>query len=182
MKVINLFGGPGSGKSTTAAGLFNLMKKKGLEVELVTEYAKDLIYSGRMPAMNEYQEVLFAEQNFRLQRLISHVNYVVTDSPIILSNVYAELNRQNEDHPQWPALIEFKSLVWKQFMSYDNINIFLERPDIYQEYGRTQTQEEAEELDQMIKDELDRSGCQFESVKVHEFVEEELMTWLGFNK
>jgi len=30
MKVINLFAGPGAGKSTTAAGLFYYMKKLGM--------------------------------------------------------------------------------------------------------------------------------------------------------
>jgi dephospho-CoA kinase len=34
MRVINLAAGPGAGKSTTAAGLFNIMKLKGLKVEL----------------------------------------------------------------------------------------------------------------------------------------------------
>ena len=43
-RVINLLGAPGAGKSTAAAGLFYRMKKEFLSVELVTEYAKDLIY------------------------------------------------------------------------------------------------------------------------------------------
>lgn len=41
--VINLIGGPGSGKSTTAAGLFFRMKSMGVRCELVTEYAKELV-------------------------------------------------------------------------------------------------------------------------------------------
>ena len=43
-KVINLFGGPGAGKSTTAAGLFYEMKVRDIKCELVTEYAKDMTY------------------------------------------------------------------------------------------------------------------------------------------
>jgi len=39
-KVINLFAGPGAGKSTTAAGLFAEMKRANVDVELVTEYVK----------------------------------------------------------------------------------------------------------------------------------------------
>lgn len=41
LKVISLWAGPGAGKSTTAAALFNLMKRERFEVELVTEVAKD---------------------------------------------------------------------------------------------------------------------------------------------
>ena len=45
MKVINLFAGPGIGKSTTAAGVFWKMKTLGFKVELVTEFAKSLVYA-----------------------------------------------------------------------------------------------------------------------------------------
>lgn len=41
-KVINLIGAPGAGKSTIASQLFSLMKWQGLDVELVSEYAKEL--------------------------------------------------------------------------------------------------------------------------------------------
>lgn len=47
MKVINLFGGPGIGKSTLAAGLFEHMKIAGFNVELVNEYAKDMVWEQR---------------------------------------------------------------------------------------------------------------------------------------
>lgn len=39
--VINLFGAPGSGKSSGAAYIFSQLKKLGIDCELVTEYAKD---------------------------------------------------------------------------------------------------------------------------------------------
>lgn len=42
---INLFAGPGTGKSTTAAGVFFEMKRSGMSVEYVTEYAKSLVFS-----------------------------------------------------------------------------------------------------------------------------------------
>lgn len=43
--VINIFGAPGAGKSTTAAALFALMKLEGYKVELATEHAKDRYYA-----------------------------------------------------------------------------------------------------------------------------------------
>ena len=46
-RVVNLFAGPGSGKSTTASGLFHLLKLDNKKTELVTEYAKDAIYEQR---------------------------------------------------------------------------------------------------------------------------------------
>ena len=56
MKVINLWGGPGCGKSTTAAGLFSIMKMRGHKVELVTEYAKELTYDRNLTITKDEEE------------------------------------------------------------------------------------------------------------------------------
>ena len=45
--VINLIGAPGSGKTTIATDLFSKMKYLGYNVELVTEYAKELVWEQR---------------------------------------------------------------------------------------------------------------------------------------
>ena len=88
MLVINLWGAPGSGKSTTAAGLFFLMKINKFKVELVTEYAKDLVWD-RRDSMFGNQLSIFSEQNWRLHRLRDHgVDYVITDSPLFLPVFY----------------------------------------------------------------------------------------------
>ena len=46
--VINLFGGPGAGKSTCAMEICSELKKHGLSAEYVQEYAKELVYENRM--------------------------------------------------------------------------------------------------------------------------------------
>lgn len=45
--VINLMGAPGTGKSTIASELFSKMKWLGYDVELVSEYAKELVWEER---------------------------------------------------------------------------------------------------------------------------------------
>lgn len=147
MKVINLFGGPGSGKSTTAAGLFYHMKLQNYKVELVTEYAKELVYEGRLEQMLDRQEVIFAEQNQRLHRLRGKVDFAITDSPLLLSVVYPEMNQQQKGVGDWPALEYFKDFVIQVISTYDNINFFLHRPSTYQAYGREHTLEQAVEID-----------------------------------
>jgi hypothetical protein len=137
MKVINLFGGPGSGKSTTASGLFFKMKMSGKinSVELVTEFAKDLVYAGRLKELRpENQMYITAKQYSRLHRLIGNVDYVITDSPIIQGLLYTS----------WNYFPSFKPLVKEIFESFENINIFLNRTKPYNTYGRTQTEEEAD--------------------------------------
>lgn len=142
LKVINLFSGPCGGKSTTAAGLFYKMKLAGFEVELVTEYAKELVYDNRLNDMLDRQEYIFAKQHTKIHRLRGKVDWVITDSPLLLSYVYAQ--------DTWRCVNSFRSLVLDTVATYDNINLYLNRPDIYQEYGRNHNREEANEIDQSI--------------------------------
>lgn len=137
MKVINLFAGPGAGKSTTAAGLFYNLKRRGLKVELVTEYAKELVYQGHLNTLSDQVYVL-AKQNKRLERLRDKVDYVITDSPLLLTSYYIKYSKS----PQ--SLVK---LTEDLFNSYDNINIFIERNKPYIKYGRLGDEKEAREAD-----------------------------------
>lgn len=137
-QVINLYGGPGTGKSATAAGLFFFMKVAGYKVELVTEYAKDMVWSDRTN-MFEYQEYIFAKQRHRIERLMSKVDYIITDSPINLGHFYM---------PPGRVYAEFGDFMDACYDTYDNLNILLQRPSDrpYEQYGRVQTEEEANEI------------------------------------
>lgn len=138
MKVINLWGGPGSGKSTTAAGLFSLMKMRGHKVELVTEYAKDLTYSGLWDELARQDHIL-TEQWQRQTRLRTHVDYVITDSPLPLNIIYASPKFQNH---------AFYHRVGLCFNEFDNFNIMLHRVKPYSHYGRKESNDEAIRIDE----------------------------------
>lgn len=143
MKIINLYGGPGSGKSTTAAGLFNLLKLNGIKAEMSLEYAKDCVWEERTKLLED-QLYIFAKQHRRLLRLKTHkLEYVITDSPLLLSLIYGKGESQ-----------AFKDLVKERFYNFDNLNIFLRRVKPYSFYGRGQSEGEAKELDVEILDML----------------------------
>lgn len=145
MKVINLFAGPGAGKSTTAAGLFHLMKLEGMNVELVTEYAKDMTWERRQNILGD-QLYMFAKQHRRIMRLRGMVDFVVTDSPLLFSILYREAD--------YPAV--FDQMVLAFWNQYDNRNFLLERKKAYLSVGRRQTEDEARELDLRVRDLLVR--------------------------
>ena len=86
-KVICLCGGPGVGKSTVATGLFSALKQRKVSCEYVSEYAKEVVWEGTHKLL-ENQIHIFAEQFRRQFRLLGKVDYIVTDSPLILSSVY----------------------------------------------------------------------------------------------
>lgn len=142
--VINMFPGPGVGKSTTAAGLFFFMKCAGMKVELVTEFPKELEYEGRHEEMKN-QLLILGEQERRQRRLIGKVDYVVTDSPLILGPSYAT---------ELTDILAVTLAARSMFEKYDNINIWLNRVKPYQQYGRRQTEEQARQKDSEIREAL----------------------------
>ena len=149
MLVVNLFAGSGSGKSTTAAGVFHALKRKDLNCELVTEYAKDLVWDESYKMLLD-QLLIFAQQNHRLRRLEGKVDVVITDSPILLSIVY---NKAYNPYGSYNK--DFNDFIMDTFNRYDNMNYFLKRTKKYNPIGRLQTEEEAKAIDIKIKSLLD---------------------------
>ena len=156
--VINLFAGPGVGKSTSAADLFAFKKKSGHSVELVTEVAKDLTWEGNTYALQN-QLAILAEQDRRLQRLQGKVRWVITDSPLLLGSVYVER------YSRYDAAA-FRNAVSWAFHSYRNINFLLKRGDGYDPAGRNQNLEEAKEIDRKIENLMNLHQLDFKTVTV----------------
>lgn len=155
--VINLFGGPGTGKSTIASGLFYHLKCQHYEVETVYEYAKELTYEQRQNVLNDDQLYVFAKQHRKLFRLKDQVDIVIMDSPLLLSCVY--LNPMTSIYDPYCM----RDLVLKTNKVYPNFNIYLQRKSNfdYQSYGRNQTIEEAEMVDVQIYDFLKLNNIPF---------------------
>ena len=175
MKVINLWGGPGAGKSTTAAGLFFRMKIAHMNVELVHEYAKDLVWDKRFDILSNDQLYISAKQNRRLARLIEHdVEWAVTDSPLLLGLLYVNDGRNTTENGE-----DFSNFITQKFSEYDNYNIFLNRVKPYVGIGRVQTEDEAKIIDQEVKQLLDSKGFLYYTVDGDESAPQKIMEILG---
>lgn len=157
LTVVNFFGGPGTGKSTTAAELFALMKKRNFRVELLHEIAKDYVWE-RWDHIFREQDWILAHQHRLQRRLVGHdVDYAVIDSAILLGLFYTA--------PDMPP--SFKVWLRDVFDSYDNINIYLERSDAfaYQQAGRNQDEEMAREIDRQVRFYLDDTETEYHVVQ-----------------
>jgi len=156
MEVLNLWGGPGCGKSTTATGLFSLMKMRGHCVELVTEYAKDLTYEKNWEMLGK-QDQIFPDQYQRQNRLLDQVDYVITDSPLPLTLVYARPEFVN-DSVFWNTVVD-------GFNKFDNFNIMLKRVKPYSHYGRKETSDKAKDIDRQCVSILNKLNASFKWVR-----------------
>jgi hypothetical protein len=140
---INLFGGPGASKSTTAARLFAELKILGYDVEHITEFVKTMAYEGIMPKSYD-QYYIFGEQLHKEDVVLRHVNLIISDSPLLLSHVYAEYYGFNKGTE---CLLKMANQFEADFPS---LNIYLERIGEYNPKGRYQTLEQAKEVDSLI--------------------------------
>ena len=154
MKVINVLGGPGVSKSTTAAMVFAQMKQNLFDVELVTEYAKELVWDERNNVFPD-QLYILAKQNRSQMRLFGKVGYAITDSPLILSIAY-------EPDNYYP---NFKQIVLDVWNKYDNIVYVLERDLPYSTVGRYHTEKQAHDVDISIIKLLDTYNIKYKTFK-----------------
>lgn len=158
---ISLFGGPSSGKSTTAAHQFAKAKTDGYSIELVSEYVKAWAISKREVVGYDQIYLLGKQCHYEYRFLSNGIKNIITDSPVLLAACYTREYFQNlqtvADH--------MEGIVLEYEKQHPALNIFLERKDKpYKTEGRYQTEEEARKLDLVIKDTLDRLEMPYISI------------------
>jgi hypothetical protein len=148
-RVINLYAGPGTGKSTTMHGLMAALKQLGLNVEVSPEYAKEATWEMRGKKFFGAQEYIWAKQHFRLYRIAHDVEISITDCPLLFCTVYGD-----ECHQRMPSL---KKVIHESYENYDNLDIFLKRSKTrkYNPKGRNQNEKQAKVLDRKILKAMD---------------------------
>ena len=152
--VINLFAGPGVGKSTTAARIFAELKLKGVNCEMALEFAKDKVWEESFKTMDD-QIYIFGKQFHKIWRLKDKVDVIICDSPLPISIVYDKENSE-----------AFHTLIMEQFNKFTNFNYLLERGGEYQTEGRVQTEDEAKEVDKTVKRTLDEQGIKYTALPI----------------
>lgn len=150
--IVNFFGAPGSGKSTSAAGVFYKLKIAGIESELVTEYAKDVVWEESFKTLNN-QIFVFANQHHRIHRCLGKVDVIITDSPINLGIIYGKM--YGHLSPQLEELIK------SEFLAQKNYNVVLRRKHKYNTKGRYQTEDEANIIDVKITEMLNEQNVEY---------------------
>lgn len=137
--IVNLIGGPCSGKSTVAAELFARLKKMGVHCELVSEYIKEHIYDENN-IIND-QIFLFSNVLHRLKNKLNKVDVIVHDGSLLL-NINYDKDNNNELH----------DLIISEYKKFNNIDFFLNRENIkFETYGRIHNEKESKQIDTNIK-------------------------------
>ena len=167
MKVINLIGAPGSGKSTTMLGMTYQMKMLGLSVENTPEYFKELILEGTDKCRFGGQLMVLAEQNKRLDRCVETNDFVITDCPLPLIGYYT--------HKAGGYAPSFDSMATEMYEMYDNVVYFIERTHAFEEEKRNHDDNESRLIESELPRYLEDRGIEFKRVKSHNGLVEDIV-------
>lgn len=140
--VVNLLGGSGLGKSTTAALVYGEMKLSRYSVELVREFVKEWAWAGRKVGPLD-QGIIYGNQLEREKSLYNKVEFIITDSPLILSAVYQKFYTGND--PIKATVL--RDLETAKEHNVEHLNILLRRSKPYDPNGRYETEEQAKQVD-----------------------------------
>jgi 2-phosphoglycerate kinase len=166
-KIINLFGGPGIGKSSIASGITYKLKSKHINCDNPYEFPKLLAWDENNSAIRDKLYVL-ANQHRGIVKSYGKVDYIILDSPILLSLVYKNYYRSNE----YPATLygdSFDKMVLDIHNQYDTLNIVLKRGNgKHNDKERYQSLEESIELDNLITSTLQVNNIPFIEVELNE--------------
>lgn len=147
--IISLYGGPGAGKSTSAAYMYYLLKAAGENAELVREYVKDWAWEGRK--IDTYDQIYFLGKQVRKESmLLGKVKWLVTDSPIFMNYYYAQLycTRKLAQGVSGAVLAYYDQTLEE---GHKHHHILLQRTNPYNKEGRYQSEEEALEIDDGVE-------------------------------
>lgn len=170
-RVINFFAQPGSGKSTNTALLFGELKQMDIDCEIALEYAKELVWGENVVELAD-QICVLAGQLKKQIFVNGKVDFIITDSPILLSSFYNK--KYNYEI--------FEKLCFEAFNKFENINILLKRVKRYNSNGRLQTEKESDEMADGIKNLLDRNDVKYIVVDGDENCVKNIIEYLKQNK
>lgn len=168
--IINFFGTPSSGKTTLAANFFSYLKKKNYSVDMTREFARELIYEGRLYDLAD-QVYVMSEHWRRIRTLIGKVKYIICDSPILLSAVYAS--------PTEVAPITTLAAI--RHNQHQSINFLLKPPEfVVRDGGRIHDEKNTKELFSKIVMVLEGCACgRYYTIDKNHHLEE-LENWLVY--
>jgi ABC-type dipeptide/oligopeptide/nickel transport system ATPase component len=158
-KVINLFGGSGIGKSTTAAHTFAEMKYRKMHCELVREYVKMWAWQNVKPG--EFDQIyLLGKQAKYESMLYGKVDYIITDSPLLLSPIY-EIYHAGK---QTIGMAAKNFIEYAKTKDVEHVNFVLRRNKDFDPRGRYDSAEEAKIVDNIVVNYLKENNIPYYEV------------------
>ena len=175
-KLVNLFGGPGIGKSGIAAGLTYELKRRHISCNNPYEFPKKLAWDKNYPAIQD-QLYVFANQHRGIAECYNKVDYIIIDSPVMFSTIYHSY--YTKGYPAENYGQSFHNMVVDLHNTYDNLNILLKRSNTeINEAERFQDLKQSIEIDELCKTKLEEHNLPFVEIEVNDDTVSEILKLL----
>jgi len=154
---IALLGAPGCGKSTLAAYVYAMLKDEGLDGDLVQEYIREHINKHKKVPSITFQSIVYERQLEKEKILPLDLDFFVTDSPHILSYIYASMYINYSDIDQVELLGDlYLKFLRESRTAYDLVYVLEHNHEPKMDDGvRYQTEDEMKVLKEGIPHFLD---------------------------
>lgn len=131
--IVNIYGGPCSGKSTRISYISSILKLNGIKCEICPEFAKEEIYRGNPENLKE-QKYIFGNQQHILSKLSNLYDVIIVDGTLLNCILYSP----NESEI-------FHQVIYNEYKKYNNKNYFIKRNKdlLFQQVGRVHNYEES---------------------------------------
>lgn len=161
---ICLIGGPNTGKSTQCAHFFASLKEQSIPIEQIQEWVREAINKGQLPMENPWVQFwVYQEQKDKENCLPTEIQYMVTDSPTLLSYVYALMGAKRPTDNY--LLIKMYENFLLDLNRYDYIFTCEREKEYLKDGTRAQSKEEAIALDKLIRSILDQHKVSYTVLK-----------------
>lgn len=147
---VDIYGGPGTGKSIQQALVFARLKMWGVDAVMSMEAAKRYVYSKSEEIHT--QEGLFGDQLRELELFNGKVDVIVCEAPLLFNIIYDKMYSKTENK-------DFHRSVANVYNDrFRHLEFLLTRVHDYSQDGRYQDEKGAREVDNMIRQVLKDCG------------------------
>lgn len=177
-KIVCLWGGPGTGKSTTCAGIFHRLKTMGFNTEMNREYIKEWVWEKRKVLPGDQVYVTAKQARREVIYMREGLDFIVSDSPLALATFYGDTYDPFEKFGQASkSIVKQHHEICKHY-GYKVEHFFLIRTKNYNPAGRNEDEQTAKEFDVKIREFLDSYPIKYNVVQCDANVEDTIIKHL----
>lgn len=148
-KILTLYGGPSTGKSTSSAFIFGWLKMHGHSAELAREYVKKWAWEGRkISGLHEFYFV--GKQINEESQYLGKVDYVISDKPLIMDILYARRYATPTIAAGIEASVRSYYAAVKE-AGHEHLHVVLRRSKPYDARGRYEDEATARQMDGEVR-------------------------------
>lgn len=177
-KIVCLWGGPGTGKSTTCAAVFAKLKSLGYNCEMNREYMKEWVWEKRQVLPGDQVYVTATQARAEVIYMRASLDFIITDAPLALSTFYGDRYDPFEKLGQAAkAIVKQHHEICKHF-GYKIEHFFLVRTKAYNPAGRNQDEATARKYDEEIREFLKAYPIRYREIICDERADDTIVTLL----